>query len=519
MISMNCRGSRSGGSRRGNAVLLSFAALTVLLEIIPTILGGYGYFIDEWYYIACANRLAFGFVDHPPLAPLLLNLMMSIAGSSLVAIRILPALAGGVTVYVTGLMARDLGGGVVAQGVAALAVIIAPGFLLIFGFYSMNAFELLLWVLCSWTLLRILRGGDTRLWLLFGALFGIGLENKHTILLFGAGVAAALLLSPARRQFLERRLWIGVALAAVLLMPNLLWQASNGWPSLEFYANQMAYKNIPTPPLKGILNQLVLQNPASFPVWLCGLLLYLFAKEGRQFRALGFLCSALFVFQIASESSRPDRIAGMYPLLCASGGVAIEAFVRRTGRRWLMPALFVTMALCGILLAPVGLPLLGPEALADYCARVGIVPRLERDKTSPLPQWFADRFEWESFVGTIKDVYDRLPPGEKDRAAIFAPSYGHAGALEYYAPSLGLPRVVCNHNSYYMWCAGKADADVLIAVGARAADLRTVYARVDSVGIIRGKYGMSWRNNMTVYLAKDPTTPLNAVWDRIKHYE
>jgi hypothetical protein len=511
--------SRPGGPARGNAVLLSIALCAVLLEVIPTLMGGYGYFIDEWYYIACAHRIAFGFVDHPPLAPLLLKLTMWVAGTSLVAIRVLPALAGGATVYVTGLMARDLGGGVLAQAIAGISTIIAPAFLLLFGFFSMNAFEVLLWVLCSWTLVRILKGGDPRLWLLFGVLFGAGFENKHTILLFGACAAAGLLFTPSRREFRGRNLWIGAGIAILLCVPNLLWQAFNGWPSLEFYANQMAYKNIPTPPLKGIVNQLFLQNPATLPVWVCGVLFLLFAKEGREVRALGLLFAALFIFQIASQSSRPDRIAGIYPLLFASGGVAIEAFVHRTGRGWIPVALFGVMALFGVLLAPVGLPILPPEALADYCSAVGVVPKLERGKTSPLPQWFADRFEWESFVELVKGLYDGLPPGERSRAVIFAPSYGHAGALEFYAPSLGLPHVICNQNSYYMWSAGNADADVLIAVGARAADLRTVYARVDSIGITRGTYGMSWRNNMKIYLAQNPTTSLNAAWGGFKHYE
>jgi hypothetical protein len=268
-----------------------------------------------------------------------------------------------------------------------------------------------------------------------------------------------------------------------------------------------------------MINQLFLQNPATLPVWVCGLLFLLFAKAGRDLRALGLLAAALFIFQIASQSSRPDRIAGIYPLLFATGGVAIEAFVSRTGRRWLLCVLFGVMALFGVLLAPVGLPILPPETLAEYCSAVGVVPKLERGKTSPLPQWFADRFEWESFVGVVKNLYDGLPPGDRSRAVIYAPSYGHAGALEFYAPALGLPHVICNQNSYYMWSAGNADADVLIAVGARAADLRSVYARVDSIGIIRGKYGMSWRNNMKIYLAREPTTPLNAVWGGLKHYE
>jgi len=498
--------------------LLALATAAFGVQVLLNYMGGYGYFIDEWYYIACANRLSFGYVDHPPLAPLLLKASMLIGGTSLASIRFLPALAGAATVLLTGLMARELGGRTFAQCVAALSTLGAPAVLVMCGFFSVNCFEIFFWVACTFVLLMILKRGRSELWVAFGVLMGIGLENKHTIILLAFAVGLGLLLSPARREFTRKEFWFGAGAALLILLPNIIWQIRNGWPSLEFYANATIYKNIPTPPLKGLLNLIVLQNPATLPVWGFGLGFLLVGQAGRPFRSAGLMCAALLLAQLLSQSSRPDRISGIYPTLFAAGGVAFERLWVTKKAMVLRGALLALLCAGTVALAPIALPVLSPGSLASYSQALGVVPRLEKGKTSPLPQWFADRFEWDNVVAAVKEASDGLSPEERARAAIFAPSYGHAGCLEFYGPGLGLPRVICNHNSYYLWCKGKANADVLIAMGWKPGDLRSVYARVDSVGLIRGKYAMSWRINMPVYIARQPKIPMDSIWSRIKSY-
>ena len=500
-------------------LLISFAALAVLIEVIPNLFGGYGYFIDEWYYIACAKRLAFGYVDQPPLAVLLLRGTISTIGESIPAIRLLPALAGGVTVFLTGKMVRELGGGIYAQGIACLAVIASPAFMVFFGFFSVNAFEYLIWTLCFFLLVKFLKDGDPRYWISLGIVFGLGLETKHTIILLGFALAVGLLLTERRREFTKKEIWIALAIAILVFVPNLFWQFANGWPSLEFYRNATIYKNLPTPPLKGALNQILLQGPMSVPVWFTGLLSLFFLKRWRNFRPLPWAFAALLMMMLVSKSSRPDRIAPAYPFMFAAGAAAIELLISRRKLNFLKPVCAATILIGGIAMAPIGLPVLNPKALAQYSAMLGVVPRLERGKSSPLPQWFADRFDWDVFVNKIVDIYNGLSPEVKKRAVIFCPDYGHAGSLEFYAEKFGLPRVICSQNNYFLWSTGHANADVLIAIGARRRDLEAVYARVDSVGVIPGTYAMSWRINMPVYVAKQPTTPLNEVWWHVKHFE
>ena len=155
----------------------------------------YGFFRDELYYIACGNHLAFGYVDQPPLIAVVARLSSFLLGTTLSAFRFFPALAGVCLVLLTGWMTRELGGRRFAQVLACLAVLLAPIYLAFGSFLSMNAFEPVLWMACACILVRILKGGDARLWLLFGAVAGIGLENKHTMLMFGFGVVTGLILT------------------------------------------------------------------------------------------------------------------------------------------------------------------------------------------------------------------------------------------------------------------------------------------------------------------------------------
>lgn len=194
--------------------------------------GRYGYFRDELYYAACGQRLAWGYVDHAPLAPLLARLSRALLGDSLSALRFLPALAASAKVLLSGWLARELGGGKYAQFLAAFCVLLAPIYLTFDSFFSMNAFEPVFWTACAAIVLRILNGGNPKLWLLFGLSAGLGILNKHSMLLFGSGIALGLLATSARRHFRQPWIWLGAGIVFLCFLPNLLWEIQNGWPTL-----------------------------------------------------------------------------------------------------------------------------------------------------------------------------------------------------------------------------------------------------------------------------------------------
>jgi 4-amino-4-deoxy-L-arabinose transferase-like glycosyltransferase len=491
-----------------------------LVLILASVFGPYGWFIDELYYLACAKRLAWGYVDHPPLSIVVLALTRGLAGDAMWAIRLPAALAAGATALVSALLARRLAGGAFAQSLAALCVCASPTAMVLGSFFSMNAFELLLWPAAALLLARLLESDEARWWLPFGLLMGLGLLNKHTTILFLGAAGAALLLVPARRHLLTPWPWLGAFAALAVVAPNLAWQHANGWPSLEFYRNAQHLKNISTPPLKVLADQVLFAGPGSLPVWLAGLAFLLRDRAARRLRLLGYAFLPLLALMLASGSSRPDRIGAFYPILFAAGAAAISTWSERPGRGWLRPAAVVLVAGSGLFVAPITLPLLPPERVAAYAQATGILPRLERGKTSPIPQWLADRTGWPEFVADVEAAFRSLSAEDRARAILYAPSYGQAGALELFGPEHGLPSTtICNHNTYHFWSVGRTDSEVLVAAGAREEDLRRLYRDVREVRVHHCDYCMSWRNEMPIFVARGAREPLSRYWAGLRHFE
>ncbi len=494
------------------------------IQIAATLIGqrfGYGYFIDELYYIACARRLDFGFVDHPPLAPAILRLNLALLGDSLVAIRLLPAAAGALTVLATGWLAARLGAGAFGQALASICAVVPPVFLVLFNFFSMNSFEILLWTALLVVVVLMVERNEPRLWVAFGALSGIALENKHTVVLLALGVIVGLALTPERRLLFTRWLLVGGVLAFVLFLPNLLWQIEHGFPSLEFYRNATLLKNRPLPPLQILWNQILFMGPWTFPVWAAGLYYCLRRKAELRFLALAYLL--LLGSLIVSQSSRPDRLAGLYPALFACGSVAIEKAIRSRVVR----ALAIAVVLAGgAVLGGASLPILPPEQVSRLVGFLGIDTQIEQGegKRAELPQWLADRFGWEEIVDQIAGIYDALPENEKARTVILAPSYGHAGALELFGEGR-LPPVLSHQNTYHLWGfreLGYLEGGVLIYIGWDAEDLGEIYESIVQVAVHDCDYCMTWRDEMPIFIARGLTLSREEIpvaWEEGKHYE
>ena len=499
---------------------VALAACFILVLFLASVFGPYGWFIDELYYLACAKRLAWGYVDHPPLSIAVLALVRGLADDAMWAVRLPPALAAGATALASALLARRLGGGAFAQSLAALCVCASPAAMILGSFFSMNAFELLLWPAAALLLVKLQESDEARWWLPFGLLMGLGLMNKHTTVLFVGAVGAALLLVPTRRHLLTPWPWLGALAALLVLAPNLAWQHANGWPSLEFYRNAQRLKNISTPPVKVLADQVLFAGPGSLPVWLAGLAFWLCARAARHLRLLGYAFLLLLGLMLVSGSSRPDRIGAFYPILFGAGAAAIATWSERPGRRRLRLATLVLVAGSGIFVAPITLPLLPPERVAAYAQATGILPRLERGKTSPIPQWLADRTGWPEFVADVAAAFSTLSAEDRAQAILYAPSYGQAGALELFGPARGLPSTtICNHNTYHLWSVGRMDSDVLVAAGAREDELRALFREVREARVHRCEYCMSWRDGMPIFVARGAREPLSRYWAGLRHFE
>jgi 4-amino-4-deoxy-L-arabinose transferase-like glycosyltransferase len=497
------------------------AGLYFFLIWLSPILGSYRYFIDEFYYLACANHLSLGYVDHPPLSIFILWVVRGILGDSLLAIRLVPALAGGVTIMLVGNLARRLGAAKFGQLAATAAMMITLIGQVMFSYYSMNAISIMLWAVGFTILVRIERERNPRLWLAFGIVIGLGLLNKHTFILFPIGLVVGLLLTPARRHFANRWFWFGAVAALLLVLPNLVWQQMNGWPSLEFYRNADFYKNVPTPPLQIVMYQILSVNPGALIVWTGGLFYLLLTKHGRELRHLGWIYIVLLTLMIASQSSRPDRIFGGYLILLATGGVWLARISSGQRRIWIRWALGVLLSVTGLALLPLGLPLLSVQSTSSYAAALGVVPQIEQSEGAQrqLPLWIGYRIDWEEFVDDIATVANEIDSSDLSRTVIIVPAYGLAGSIELLGSGRHLPPVYATQNHYYHWGPPPDSTDVAIIVGFSEETIRQLFVEASIARIHECAYCIKWRAYLPIWLVRHPKVKMSEIWPHFRHYE
>jgi hypothetical protein len=499
------------------ALIILFGAAALLVHLLTN--GRYGYFRDELYYIACGRQLAFGYVDQPPLSIVLLRLSEVLLGDSLFAIRLLPALAGAATVAITGLIARELGGRGWAITLACAGSLCALFNLAVGNFFSMNAFEPLFWMGCVYLLVRIINGGSPILWLWFGALLGVGLENKHSAVFFAVGIFVALLLTPERRHFAEKWIWFGGLIAFAIALPNILWQSQHHWPTYELLRNiAHSDKNVVLNPAQFIVQQIVFMNPGTLPLWLAGLCWVFGSHDGRRYMALGIIYLVMLVEFIILHG-KSYYLAPAYPMLFATGSVAVER-ISATWLKWLKSGLLVLILATGALLAPLVVPILPPGKLVAYMRAIHLEPpRTETSHTAALPQIFADQFGWEQMVGSVAHVYHHLRPEDEKRAAIFCQNYGEAGAIDLFGPKLGLPSAISGHQNYFLWGPRDWNGEVVLVLDTRDDDARQQFASVEDLGqIVSSLWAMPFERQTHIYLCHDLKTNVREFWPRIKKW-
>ncbi len=505
----------SGG--RSDLVILGLLALAKLAFHLGTS-DGWGYFRDELYYIACSDRLAWGYVDHPPLSIALLWLTRRTLGDSLWAIRLLPAIAGAASVFVSGLIARELGGRRPAQILAALCTCFAPAFVAMSHFYSMNGFDVLFWSVLAWLAVRILLRERPREWLWFGVVAGFGLLNKYSVAFFAFGLGVGLLLTGPHRQLASRWLWAGALLALLLFAPHVGWQIATGWPSLEFMAAASADKNVRLGPLEFFLAQVTLGHPAAAPVWIAGFAALLARPAWKPLRALGIAYVALFALFVV-QGGKAYYLAPILPLLFGAGSTAIEAACVQRSWRWPVPVGAAGMLVLGLVAVPLAMPILPVERQIAYLAAVAIdEPAMERHRRGALPQHLADFLGWQELVDTVEAVARRLPPEERERATVLARNYGEAGALEVLGRGR-TPRAISGHNNYWLWGPGALQRDdTLIVLGSSPGELRRWFEHVERVDTVRCQHCMPYQNEVPIHLARGRKGSLDELWAELRRF-
>ncbi len=449
------------------------------------------------------------------------TLQHGVFGNALLAYHFFPALAGALLVFFSGLIARELGGGRFAQCLAALASLSALTFLGIDAIFSMDSFDELWWVLAVFLLIRLIRREEPRYWLLFALVAGLGLLTKLTILMFGFAIVVGLLLTPQRKYLASKWAWLGGAIALVFLVPYILWNAFNGWPTLEFWSSYTNGHANPADALGFLGQQILTMNPLTLPLWLAGLCGFFFTPQLKPYRILGWTFIILYVL-FTFTRAKLYFLAPAYPMLFASGALLFERFfTERRWRRWLRPAYMLALALVGALLAPIAVPVLPPSIYGSTMAFVGgnAGVKVENRATSVLPQQLADRFGWDTMTATVAQVFHRLPANEQAQACILTENYGEAGAIDLYGPASHLPRAISGHNTYYLWGPGDCTGQVVIAIGYPADLLQGGFASVTQAGLITCTYCMPAENDLPVSVCLHLKGSVQAMWAEIKHYD
>ncbi|HWY61924.1 MAG TPA: glycosyltransferase family 39 protein [Rhizomicrobium sp.] len=492
---------------------LAIAALAIHLLVN----GHYGFFRDELYFIVCGQNPAWGYVDQPPLIPLIAAWSYGLFGNFLLGFRLAPALAMAATAALTAEFARLLGGGRFAQWLAGICFLGAGYFLADGILLTTDMLQALTWLGVSWFLVRLVQTGDERWWIAIGLVTGISLMSKYLIAFYLAALAMGLIATPLRRSLARPWIYAGAAIALLMVLPNIVWQWTHGWPFLEIGAAGAAGKNLALSPLAFFGQQFLIIGPASAPVWLAGLWTTTARPTYPAYRIFPIAYVLLCIVFIASHG-KAYYLSSIYPVLFAFGAVAIEHWLRNMVAR---RALITAIAAAGALFSPIAVPVLPVETYIAYANALGMgasATATERMKLGALPQQFADMFGWPEMAAKIAAVYNALPPADRARAVFFGQNYGEAAAIDIFGRKLGLPPAIATHNNYYLWGPRGHDGSVMIVIGGDYRQMVGLFQSVEKVGMIESPYAMPYETNQPIYVLRGLKEPMAALWPTLKRY-
>jgi hypothetical protein len=467
----------------------------------------YGYVRDELYFLAAGRHLAFGYVDQPPLTPLLARLAVVAGRSSLVALRVLPALALAAMVVLTAAMSRMLGAGRTGQLLAALAAATCGEYLGAMHELTTTAPDFVCWAVTLLLVLQLLKSQDPRWWLAIGASAGVASEAKWNIAFLAAALAAGFLATDARRLLRSRYLLAGCVIAAALAAPDLIWQAAHGWPSIDVFRalqgqaghNRAVYW----------LAQVLYTGPVLVPVWVTGAIWSVRSGAARPFRPAGVACAIVIVLQfvLGGKAYYPGAA---YTFLLAAGCVPLERWLaaRRPLAGKIRPAAVMAGAMLAgaVIAAPVTLPVLPARALATVP-----VQKINYD--------LGEEIAWPGLVALVAREYRALPAAQRRHTTILTGNYGEAGAIDRYGPGSGLPGVYSGANNFWLWGPPPAADSAAIVVNMDPAFLHREFRHVRLAATFRNGLGVSDdEQGAPVFVATGLRTSWATAWPAFRDY-
>jgi len=475
--------AKQGWARSGMIAVAGIALASFVLHMIFN--NRYGYFRDEFDYIICGNHPAWGYVDQPPLVPILSRIFRAVFGDSLRSIRLMPVLSASALILLTGVITRELGGKRFALVLSALTILIAPIYLSGGSLLTSNCcLEPLLWMGCVYYAILAAKHDSPRYWLWFGVVAGIGLQEKYSIAVLGFAIVIGLLLTAQRRFLLSKWMWLGGVATSLIILPNLLWNIANHWPFVELMRNIKAEgRDVVLSPWQYFSQQVLLIHPLSALIWITGVIAFLAARRFKPYRFIGFAYIVSFAVWVILKGKN-YYLAPIYPVYLAAGSVVVDDAIDRIRQAWLKPAMAVLLLAGGAVLAPLVVPMLPVEQFVPYMHRLPIkAPRTEHSHArAVLPQHYADQFGWDEIVDEVVVAWNQIPAAERQDCGIFAQDYGQAGAIDFLGPKYGLPQSLSGHQSWWLWGPRGYSGNCLIVLDDNRERLETLFEHVDLVG-------------------------------------
>jgi hypothetical protein len=487
-------------------VLVGLCALKALVHL--ALVNRYGYHGDELYFLECGRHLAFGYVDHPPLIPWIARLADELGGS-LSALRAPAIVAGTGTMIFTALLVHEWGGGFRAQLLALLCLFVAPAQLRMGAMLNIPVMEVFLCTVTGYLVVRALSRGERWTWVLAGVTLGLAVLAKHSSLLWGGALAIGILATPSRRVLASRWPWLGVAIALLLVAPNLVWQAHNGFATLEFMRTLRQEVLVTQGRALFLAGQLLYFHPLAAPVWIVGIA-FAFRGGGQVMRPFALLFLVMFGFLVVT-GGKPYYLASAYPAVLAAGGIALERWLasRATARRALVGSLAVTGAALGFLSLP-AMPLQTMDKAIGALLGWAVPPMA-------LTHDLHGMYGWHEHAATIDRVFRSLPADERERASVLAGTYSQASAINVLRHQ-STPRAVSGHMTYYLWGPDGERGEVLIVVGLPRELIERHYRACTESARIDAPLARPSNTDVPVYVCRDPLGTMADLWPEIRWF-
>ena len=490
----------------GDTALLIYLALVTV--IVHMLVGQrYGIHRDELATLDDARHLAWGYVAYPPVTPFFGRLSLILFGPTLPGFRLFAALAEAFALVLTGLMAKEMGGGRGAQLVAAFAGVpfcLGGGALM-----QYVSFDYLCWVLAAYFMVRLLVSGNPRWWLAIGASIGFGMLSKYTMGVFAVGIVAGVVLTDTRRYLRSKWLWYGVAISILVFLPNLLWQAHNHFISVDFLKH-IHERDVRQGRTQNFLPDQLKMTLLAFPLCLAGLYYCFLAPAGKRLRAIGWMFVVPLILFVILKG-RVYYFAAAYPMVYAAGSVWGENWLTSLTRGW------------AVTLRVVALLVLTVDIVIAAALTLPLAPVHSKwwNVSSKVQGDFVEEIGWPELVETVAQVRDSLPPDQRAKLGILAGNYGEAGAVNLYGPKYGLPPVISGVNSF--WARGYSDPppDTLIVLGHSTGFLARSFDSCRVAAHTWNRYGVENEESVDhpdIYVCRGLKKPWREFWDGCRHF-